>query len=124
MEVAIRSEAKHESSAGDGIVCRIVVRGTEELAAAEVHNKSAELVVASCRVAEGDAIDFVADGRLDAEDDEFAWAPVVTERVAGDAPAESWNAKVDFCGPPDKPLNRRELLAQALLLSNELAFID
>ena len=64
-----------------------------------------------------------------ASGDLYTWSPTIAftpDSEVVDTMARSWNAKNDF----DKtariavPLTRWEELAQVLLLSNELAFVD
>ena len=83
-----------------------------------VRGESADTKIDSIRVESGETIDFVVDSLDDYEADAFTWAPEVT---AGD---ETWSAKEDFAGPAPRPLTAWERLAQTLLLTNELAFVD
>ena len=69
-------------------------------------------------VKKGDTIDFVCDLRSNLNSDDFEWAPVIR---GGD---QEWHAGKEFAGPPPEPLTRWEQYAQALLLSNEFAFVD
>ena len=72
-------------------------------------------------VSKGDVIDFVVDGRNDAEADDFTWAPILK---ASDEKSNTWSAAADFKGPPARPLTRWEQYAQVLLQTNEFAFVD
>jgi len=69
-------------------------------------------------VEKGEAIDFVVDALDDYEADAFTWAPEI--RMA----EQAWSAREDFAGPATRPLTAWERLAQTLLLTNELAFVD
>lgn len=77
----------------------------------------------------GETLDFVVDSIDDYEDDGFRWAPAITEtlsteqKAAGIA-ARAWDAAEDFRGPAVKPVTAWEEYAQALLLTNELSFVD
>ena len=64
----------------------------------------------------GDVLDFVIDCRGSIAHDEFTWAPTVRE-----SPTTAWDAASGFRGPSLTPW---EQYAQALLLSNEFAFVD
>lgn len=75
--------------------------------------------VKAVRVEPGDVIDFVVDSRDDYESDDFQWAPVI--RASG---GRTFDAAKDFSGPAPKPLTPWEQLAQVILLTNELAFLD
>ncbi|MDX1980575.1 MAG: DUF1553 domain-containing protein, partial [Bryobacteraceae bacterium] len=72
----------------------------------------------SLAVARGEIIDFIVDSRDDYESDSFTWAPVI--RGGG----QTWDARTDFAGPATRPLNSWEQLAQVLLLTNELMYVD
>jgi hypothetical protein len=76
-------------------------------------------------VRRGEVIDFLVEPGATDNSDTFLWAPTLV--FTGDAAtSRTWNAKKDFESPP-KPvlaLTRWEELAQVLLLSNELAFVD
>jgi hypothetical protein len=79
------------------------------------------------QVAAGDTIDFVVDVYRELNNDQFLWAPeIVAEANAGDAPGDAsrWEASGQFQGPPPQRLSPWEQLAQVLLLSNELMFVD
>jgi hypothetical protein len=70
----------------------------------------------------------VVDSLDDYESDGFTWAPEIeetlpTEEASGMVPRR-WNARDDFAGPATQPLSRWERLAQTLLQTNELAFVD
>ena len=73
----------------------------------------------------GDTIDFIADLRKSVDSDSFTWTTTVRYTTAA-ADGEKWNAKADFAGPRKAftPLTPWERYAQALLLSNELMFVD
>jgi hypothetical protein len=72
----------------------------------------------------GDTIDFVVDSNQNLNSDSFNWAPAV--KMLASESRTVWNAKEEFSGPkvPVVPLGPWEKLAQVLLMSNELAFID
>ena len=74
---------------------------------------------------------FVPDGG-GPDSDSFSWAPriqLASPQPDSDAYAalpKTWDAKEDFSGPKEefKPLNAWEKVAQVLLLSNEMMFVD
>ena len=114
----------HEHLPGDGVRARIISSRAGELKSAEVHNSRAGMAVAPVDVKKGDTIDFVVDFRAGLNSDMFAWAPAIKE-LAGSA--TTWDAKKEFAGPASAaplPLAPWEQYAQALLLSNEFAFVD
>lgn len=115
----------HGSENGDGVRARIVTSSKGQLGQWLVHNSRATTNVERVELKRGDTIDFVADCRENVNSDSFTWA--ITIRLAGsEGEAPRWNAKADFSGPRKefKPLTPWERYAQALLLSNELMFVD
>jgi hypothetical protein len=79
-------------------------------------------------VKKGDTIDFIVDKFGDLNSDSFTWAPTI-EMFSAESRGpvtRDWNAKEDFSGPkePVKPLDAWEKLAQVILMSNELVFVD
>jgi hypothetical protein len=68
----------------------------------------------------------VVDPMGNANADGYTWAPTIAFTGEGETPSRTWSAKNDFDRPARTavPLTRWEELAQVLLLSNELAFVD
>jgi hypothetical protein len=60
--------------------------------------------------------------------DGFGWAPIVRlENVSGKTEGIEWNAAMDFAGPDSESTGKLvqwQRLAQVLLISNEMAFVD
>jgi hypothetical protein len=76
-----------------------------------------------------ESLDFVVDCITNGNSDGYTWAPNLTFTPgpdSGEMAVRTWNAKKDFetATKPIPPLTRWEELAQVLLLSNELAFVD
>ncbi len=120
---AIASKVTHEVEAGDGIRCRIVASRGGLLAQATVHNRSEDLNVAAVEIAAGDTLDFIVDIHTGLDNDQHFWSPTVTE-TDSTSPPITWSAEHDFTGPAPVFLTNWEQLAQVLLLSNELMFVD
>ena len=118
---AIASQAIHEVEAGDGIRCRIVASRGGVLAQAAIHNRTEDLNVASVELEAGDTVDFIVDIHTGLNSDQHFWSPVITGAAATPS---TWNAERDFIGPAPVFLTNWEQLAQVLLLSNELMFVD
>ncbi len=118
---SVKSRVMHEVAEGDGIRCRIVSSRTGLLAEALVHNRSEDLHLEAVSVEAGDTLDFMVDIHLGLNSDQHLWSPVITEATA---PNPVWNAERDFTGPTPVFLTDWEQLAQVLLLSNELMFVD
>jgi hypothetical protein len=84
------------------------------------HNSQARTNLTSVAVKKGDTIDFMVDPMLNDGFDSFAWAPTIQSADG----SQTWGAQADFHGPPDAPMTRLVLYAQALMMTNEFLFID
>lgn len=124
--VAVTSILTHEVAAGDGIRCRIVSDRQGVLASTTIHNAGRSLDVRPLDVRTGETIDFVTDRYENLNSDQFLWsAEVRMIDASADASAVSaWNSSADFAGPRPSYLGPWEQLAQVLLMSNELMFVD
>ena len=124
-QVEIRGELKHALGAqgkrfdySNGVRGWVISSRQGKLGSWTVRGETVETNIESLEVETGEMLDFVVDSLNDYEADAFTWAPEIrTEEL-------SWSAKEDFAGPPAKPLTAWERLAQTLLLTNELAFVD
>jgi mono/diheme cytochrome c family protein len=124
MTITIRSTAIHEPNVGDGVRCTIVSSRAGRLASATVLHGKQTLEVAKVDVIAGETIDFVVDIGAVLNSDQHLWAPEIDE-IGGSSPSQhGWRAERDFSGPPVRLLDGWEQLAQVLLLSNELLFVD
>ncbi|MBL9187322.1 MAG: PSD1 domain-containing protein [Opitutaceae bacterium] len=124
--VRITGVLGHAAAPGDGVRGRIVSSRAGSLGEWTAHNGKTETKLDAIAVKAGDTIDFVVDCRTNASSDSFTWAPVVTFTATGEMAPRTWDAKKDFDSleKPAAPLTRWEELAQVLLLSNEVAFVD
>ena len=117
---SVTSKAIHEVAVGDGIRCWIVSNRGGILAKAAIHNRTEDMHVGSVTLEKGDTLDFVVDRNVDFNSEQHFWAPAIHEVEAPTA----WHAEHDFTGPAPVLLTHWEQLAQVLLLSNELMFVD
>ncbi len=127
-KVKIEGTLGHANANGDGVRGRIVSSQSGRHGEWTVHNTKAETKL-ELEVHAGETIDFVVDGVATSNSDTYTWAPTIAFTPDTDASylsARTWNAKTDFekDAKPVAPLTRWEELAQVLLLSNELAFVD
>ncbi len=125
-EVTISCEMKHPSDKGDGVRMSIASAGKvlfEELLM-NSEQSVRELVV---QVKEGQVIDFVAEDNISTAFDSYQWTIQIRFQSDRGVIAD-FDSKTDFSGNPDgkqpRLLSRFEQLAHALLISNELTFID
>ena len=131
--IIIRAELSHASDKGDGVRGRVISSRMGVVGDWVAQHSKTNTVVQKLKVKKSDTVDFVTDCRTDEGFDSFDWAPRIRYIAAseGDPPPEGpklrWVAKDDFSGPkPPLPASASpwELYAQALLLSNELFFVD
>jgi len=128
--VRISGRLRHSNENGDGVVGLIVSSRYGLLGESRAHNSFTDMVHEQVSVHAGDAIDFVADRGGNDGYDSFEWVQRVryVETPKDPQPYRSdWEARADFAGPPappPPPLGKWEQLAQVLLLSNELMYVD
>ncbi|HUQ69733.1 MAG TPA: PSD1 and planctomycete cytochrome C domain-containing protein [Planctomycetaceae bacterium] len=126
---SVASTAIHEVAAGDGVRCYIVSSRDGLLKSTALHNRKEPMNVDTVTLQAGDTLDFIVDLNANLNSEQHLWAPVITEMAASatgsDAtPSGRWDAERDFAGPTPVLLSRWEQLAQVLLASNELMFVD
>jgi hypothetical protein len=127
-KIKIEGTFGHASANGDGVRGRIVSSERGKLGEWTVLNTKAETPL-ELNVHGGEIVDFIVDCVGTSNADTYTWAPNINfmpDAEALDTTARTWNAKKDFetASKPAVPLTRWEELAQVLLLSNELAFVD
>jgi hypothetical protein len=128
--VDIESTISHQAPAGDGVRCWIISSRQGLLLSSVIHHRTQRLSVESLQVEAGDAVDFIVDFHADLNSDDFRWKATINEAAgtAGDSNAagerRSWDSARDFAGPVPRLLDKWQQLAQVLLLSNELMFVD
>jgi hypothetical protein len=121
-KVSVSSVVQHEVAAGDGIRCWVISSRQGTLKSQVVHHARAEFNIESLDVEAGETLDFVVDFNANLNSDQYLWAPVIREQSGGNP--RVWDAQQQFDARPVVPLSPREQLAQVLLLSNELMFVD
>ncbi|HEV2293950.1 MAG TPA: PSD1 and planctomycete cytochrome C domain-containing protein [Tepidisphaeraceae bacterium] len=130
--VRISGTLEHGAAQGDGVHGRVVVRGEGELASYTVHKKQADTDLSGIAIKKGDTIDFIIDRRASIDHDAFGWPVLVKltglqSAAGGEAAVTDFNAVTQFAAPPGNPpegLGPWEKYAQALLQTNEFAFVD
>lgn len=114
----------HATGEGDGVRARIVVQGQGVVGAWEVHHGETATAIADITIAPGDIVDFIVDCRTGNAYDSFTWSYTLRLDEAPDWPHPVWDSTASFQAKVAPILGRWEQLAQALLMSNEFAFID
>lgn len=131
LRVSLVAEVAHQKMDGDGIECWIVSSQRGILSHSKIHNSTAIMNVEGLTVGSGETIDFIVYGQANSDADDFVWAPVIrghsttVEEVRHEKERVlEWNTHKDFSGPITRPLDKWEQLAQVLLMSNEMVFLD
>jgi hypothetical protein len=126
--IRIEAVLQHGNKSGDGVRGRIVSSRRGKVGEWTAFNNKITTNVEKLDVKLGEHVDFVVDCLTGTNSDTYNWAPKIT--LVGDydltVSKRSWDAEKEF-GPAARllaTLNAWEKLAQVLLLSNELAFVD
>lgn len=124
--VKIEATLAHSSERGDGVRGRIVSSVRGKLGEWTVRQGKAATTLNAVQVQRDETIDFIVDAGENEQFDSYTWSPNITYTGRGAKTMRAWNAKRDFETPEKVParLGRWEELAQVLLASNELAFVD
>ncbi len=122
--VRIEGILSHANPAGDGVRGLIVSSARGKLGEWDVHHRQQMTELASVRVAVGDTLDFIVEPKANDTSDAYDWAPTIAYTGGKATSVRVWHARHDFNAKPRERLTRWEELAQVLLLSNELAFVD
>ncbi|GIW98893.1 MAG: hypothetical protein KatS3mg111_2226 [Pirellulaceae bacterium] len=118
--INIGGRLAHRRPEGDGVRGSILVDG-KRVGEWLVHNDSVATLIPTATVKKGSTIDFVTDCRGSVSHDSFDWKVVVRY---GDGEREEYDSQQQFPEPVAPPLDAWGQLAQVLLCTNELMFID
>lgn len=120
--VKIQSTLIHDPIEGDGVRGFLCGSGFGTIASATVHHGQQGFSVEDLQVVKGDVIDFVVDVGDSLNSDQFLWSPTIVE--VGTVDPFAWDARRDFEGDGAGRLAPWEQLAQVLLMTNELMFVE
>ncbi len=120
-KLRVTGKLQHKQNAGDGVRATILVDGGNSIGQWTSKNDEAKTNCELILIMAGQKIDFVTDCIGDPNSDSFAWR--IRLRYE-DGSREEFEAEKQFPHPPSVPLDRWQQLAQALLASNEFAFVD
>ncbi len=119
-EVIVEGMLAHDTDMGDGVRARAVFQG-RVLGEWLVKNSQIAAHSQPLQVRRGDVIDLIVDCRESTSHDSYSWKPTIRQTQGGN---HVWIAEKEFHGPTAKGLSPWEMLAQVLLLTNEMAFVD
>lgn len=111
----------HPSEHGNGVEGIVSVPSRDFVMRWPVKHGSQQTMSKPFEVAAGETVDLIVDCRNDVSFDSFNWSIEIHDL---DNPAEQWSLAKQFHGPLPAGLTGWEMLAQALLLSNEFQFVD
>ncbi len=120
--VLVQSQFIHNVAAGDGVRAMVLhgsaAHGHKLIKSQVVHNAQVKLDLEPISVQVGDTLDFVVDFNANLNSDQFLWSPTIKIQE------KTWIAERDFAGKQPPYLDPWQQLAQVLLLSNELIFVE
>jgi hypothetical protein len=127
--INVEGKLEHDAKTGDGVEA-IVARATGgQFGAWQAAGTDVATHVKGITVRRGEAIDFIVTSRGTSDDDAFRWVPII--HMPGVKAGEDyvWNAQQEFSGPvktklETNPFTPWERLTQALLMSNELIYVN
>ncbi|MEZ6137336.1 MAG: PSD1 and planctomycete cytochrome C domain-containing protein [Pirellulaceae bacterium] len=122
--VTITSHVNHEPQVGDGIRCFIFQGGDNQLGSINVHHDQADLNIGPIDLKQGETLDFIVDINNVLNSDQYLWQVKIAEHNSIQDIAIQWDSHDDFTTDQTLQLDTWEQLAQVLLCSNELLFVD
>ncbi|MFT5323241.1 MAG: hypothetical protein ACI8P0_001088 [Planctomycetaceae bacterium] len=118
---AVKGRVKHSSEHGDGVEGILSVPSQNVVTRWPVLHGEKRTDSAPFKVAAGATVDLIVDCRENVSFDSFNWS---FEIANVENPAERFSMASQFRGSLPDELTGWEMLAQALLLSNEFQFVD
>ena len=126
--VAIDGTLIHSAKQGDGVRGHIVSGRLGELGSWIAMGSQSATTLPRVQVRRGEVIDFIVDGRANPNNDAYKWAIHITMAGGPNYPpgcVMAWDTQKDFSGDAQiRHLNSWEKLAQVLLETNELTFVN
>ncbi len=127
--ISIEGKLEHDAKTGDGVEAIVALAAGGQLGTWQAAGKDVVTNLKDIKIKRGDAIDFIVTSRVTSEDDSFRWVPVI--HMPGTKAGEEyvWNSQQEFSGPVKEkiqshPFSAWERLTQALLMSNELIYLN
>lgn len=124
-KVQITGKLIHKQKAGNGVHARMISSRAGQIGEWKAHASEADFGTLTAEVQTGDTLDFVVDfaGEITHDEHESPFEiRQITDVSSGSNTAQLWNSEKDFRG--GVITDRWQLLAHALLMTNEFVFID
>ena len=127
--ISIEGKLEHDAKTGDGVEAILARASGGQLGTWQAAGRDVLTNVKNIAVKRGEAIDFIVTSRGNSDDDAFRWAPIVHMPGVKRGEEQVWNAQHEFSGPVKEklqthPFTAWERLTQALLMSNELIYVN
>lgn len=122
--LTIRGTLKHDSDQGDGVRALVVSGRGGTTGDWTAHNQQVATNINQLAVEPGDTLDFVVDCRTNPGWDSFHWTVTLELDPKPENQAAEWDSRSGFGGPLPEPLDAWSRYAQALLMTNEFAYVD
>lgn len=118
--VSVEGTLAHGQKDGDGVRARVVASSAGMVGEWRAHQASVATPVKTIGVAKGETLDFIVDCIGGDNSDSFTWSPTVRSLDG----KQVWAMGAAYGPPPEPPLSRWALYAQALMMTNEFMFVD
>lgn len=118
--ITVRGKLIHRNDMGDGVRGTVSSNRVGKLGQWSVKQKEERTVASNIDVKVGDVIDMIVDSQGDEGHDSFEWKVRIQYQGGG----ETFDSSKDLPGIAPIPMAPLDQLAQALLASNEFAFVD
>lgn len=119
-EIRVRGRLKHAIDKGDGVRATLLLNELTCHGQWSVANGDVRTNASAISLVTGDKLDFVSDNLNTAGNDEFEWKV----RIEYEGGREVFDSSKGWPMPDAKPMDVWDQLAQALMATNEFAFID
>jgi Protein of unknown function (DUF1553) len=119
-QVTVRGKLNHKSEMGNGVRATLISGQHGKLGQWNAKHEESRTLVSDIQVEPGQTLDLVTDCLDDVSNDSFEWKVRIQYQNGG----ATYDSSRELPGPQPTPLSPWDQLAQALMASNEFAFVD
>jgi hypothetical protein len=116
----VRGKLNHRADMGDGVRATLVSSSAGKVGQWNAKQQEVRTIAEGIKVSAGDTLDLVTDCLGDVSHDSFEWKVRIQYQGGG----ETFDSSRELPAVRPTPLTPWDQLAQALLASNEFAFVD